>query len=121
MRKLLIFLLLSLAAAADPLEVTSLHWTRVKAKDGDKLSGHVTLSAPAPEGGVTLVLEPAFKLEIPMTLKVPAGQTGADFPAKIFDERIFRRDNPEPTKVTIVLDGKEYEFAGPTVDESESP
>lgn len=120
MRKLLLVLMLSLAAAADPLKVVSLQWTQLKGKDGDKLTGHVTLSAPAPAGGVTLVVEPAFKLEIPMTVQVPAGETGVDIPAKIVDYRIFRRDSPEKTSVTIVLEGKEYEFPGPVVDEAPS-
>ena len=118
MRKLLIVLLLSLAAAADPLQVTGLKWTRLQAKEGDKLTATVTLSAPAPAGGVTLVIEPAFRLDIPMTVKVPAGESGVDFQAKIIDNRIFNRDTADKTTVTIVLDGKEYDFPGPVVDEA---
>lgn len=118
MRKLLLFLMLSLAAAADPLKVNSLQWTRTAGKEGDKLSGHVTLSAPAPAGGVNLVLEPTFNLEIPMSVKVPAGETGVDIPVKIVDYRLFHRDDAAKTTVTIVLQGTEYEFPGPVVDES---
>ena len=70
----------SLAAAAAPLQVTSLQRNQTKAREGDRLTGHVTLSEAAPAGGVTLIFEPAFKLEIPMTVQVPAGETGVDFP-----------------------------------------
>ena len=120
MRKLLLVLLLSLSASAEPLKVTALQWTRLQGQDGDKLSGHITLSAPAPAGGTNLILEPAFKLEMPMTVLVPAGETSVDIPVKITDFRIFRRNSAAKTSVTIVLEGKEYDFPGPVVDESPS-
>lgn len=118
MRKLLILVMLSLAAAADPLKVVSLQWTQLKGKDGDKLTGHLSLSAPAPAGGVNLVIEPTFNLELPMTVKVPAGQTGVDIPVKIVDYRLFHRDESAKTSVTIVLGGEEFEFPGPLVNEA---
>ncbi len=109
--------MLSLAAAADPLKVVSLQWNQPQGKDGDKLSGQVTLNAPAPAGGVNLVLEPTFNLELPITVKVPAGQTGVQFPLKIVDDRFFHRDREARTTLTIVLEGQEYEFPGPVIDE----
>ena len=121
MRKLLLFLALTLAAAADPLQVVSLKFTQQQGQAGDKLSGRATLSAPAPAGGTTLIFEPAFKLEIPMTVQVPAGETSVDFPVKIIDYRVFRRDSAAKTNVTIMLDGKEFEFPGPVVDEASTP
>lgn len=117
MRKLLLFFMLSLAAAADPLKVVSLEWSQQKGADGDKLSGRLTLNAPAPAGGVQVVLEPTFNLHIPMTVKVPAGETGVDIPAKIVDYRIFHRDSDAKTTLTLVLEGQEYEFPGPVIDE----
>lgn len=121
MRKLLFFVMLSLAAAADPLRVDSLQWNRSAGKDGDKLSGHITLSAPAPAGGVNLVLEPTFNLELPMSVKVPAGATSVDIPVKMVDYRLFHRDEAAKTTVTIVLEGTEYDFPGPVLDESPNP
>ena len=115
-RKLLITMLLSAPLAAQPVQVVNLEWTQLVAQEGDRLSGRVTLSAPAPSGGVTLIFEPALKLQIPMTVRVPGGQTVAEFPVKIIDNRFFDRGAVN-TIVTVCLSGQEYDFPGPVVND----
>ena len=120
MRKFLFPLLLSLAcaASAEPLQVVSVEFTRLLASEGQRLKGRVTLSAPAPAGGTTLIFEPTFKLDIPITVKVDAGQTSAEFPVKIVDNRIFNRGAVNTT-VTVCLSGKEYDFPGPVANDEQ--
>lgn len=118
MRKFILPLLLSLAcaASADPIQVVSVEWTQLLASEGQRLTGRVTLSAPAPPGGTTLIFEPTFKLQIPITVKVEAGQTMAEFPVKIVDNRVFSRGAVN-TIVTVCLNNKEYDFPGPVVND----
>jgi hypothetical protein len=115
-RKLLISLLLCGPVAAQPIQVVALEWNQLQGREGDRLSGRVTLSAPAPAGGVTLIFEPALKLSIPITVRVPGGQTSAEFPVKIVDNRFFDRGAVN-TVVTVCLSGQEYDFPGPIVSD----
>jgi hypothetical protein len=115
-RILLISLMLSLTCPvfAESLQVVDLQWTQLAAKDGDRLQGRVVLSAPAPEGGVTVILEPTLKLKLPTTVQVDGGETFADFSVKIIDNRYVTR-GPQNTTVTACLRGQEYDFPGPSV------
>jgi len=76
--------------------------------------GRVVISGPAPEGGLQVIIEPTLKLQMPTTVRVPAGQTTVDFPVKIVDNRFVYRDRVS-TFVTLCIRGQEMEFPGPIV------
>ena len=116
MRKYLVAIFLSAPLAAQPLQVVNVEWTQLQASGGQRLSGRVTLNAPAPPGGLTLIFEPALKLKIPTTVNVNAGSTTAEFPVTVVNNRFFNREGIN-TSVTVCLQGQEYDFPGPVIND----
>ena len=107
-------MMLACAVIAEPLEVVDLQWALMDARDGDQFEGRIILSAPAPKGGVTVILEPTLKLKMPTTVRVEAGDDYADFKVEIVDNRYASRRRTDTT-VTASLKGQEYDFPGPSV------
>jgi hypothetical protein len=68
--------------ATSGVSLQSLTLTSTTVAEGQATVGSLTLSGPAPTGGVTIVLTPsnATTATIPPSVTVPAGQQGATFP-----------------------------------------
>ena len=102
------------AAWAQPVYIEKMEWSHPVASDGHRIVARVILTAPAPAGGVKIIFEPTFKLNMPTIVVVPAGLDYVDFPVKITDNRFVGRDMTGTT-VTAIISGHIWEGPGPAV------